>query len=107
MFLILGTGDCKYCLESKKLLENNNLNYLYYDLFLRYNTEWRVIFKVLKSHLKSQKTIPIIFHSKNELPVDLESIDPENLLEDWDLVGNYFDLVDIVDDLDLSIDDNY
>jgi glutaredoxin len=111
MFLILGTLDCKFCIESKKLLDSQHLKYLYYDLTLKYGTEWRSIFNELKSLLKSQKTIPIIFRIKtNDSKIEPsvpESFTVEDLLKEWDFVGSYFDLEDLMDDLDISIDNDY
>lgn len=107
MFLILGTSECKFCLESKKLLDSLNLKYTYVDLLLKFGDDWRCIFLVLDKVLLKQKSIPIIFHNfkeQTEVPV----LTPQGL-EDagWKLIGTYFDLQDHVEDLDLSISDNY
>jgi glutaredoxin len=110
MFLILGAPNCKYCVESKKLLESHSLNYLYCDLTLIYGAEWRSIFNDLKPLIKSQKTIPIIFHSKNiedQMLTIPESFQVEDILKKWVLVGTFFDLEEHVDNLDISIDNDY
>lgn len=113
MFLILGTSECKYCHEAKKLLNNLNLKYIYIDLVLKYGDNWRSIFTLLKSILNTQRSIPIIFKdaigaektNTDKIVLDQNS---EINFADWQLVGTFFDLQDLIDDtLDLSISDDY
>ena len=103
MFLILGTSECKYCLESKKLLDSLSLNYKYIDLLLEYGINWRTIFKTLS--LK-QKTIPIIFHQSVDDPIIVGNITIKSL-EEWTLLGGYSDLIEFTENQDISISDDY
>lgn len=123
MFLILGTSECKFCLESKKLLDDTGLEYTYVDLGLKLN-DWRSIFTTLKSILNTQRTIPIILQDKNgaekcrtivptmtptPVPADLtvESLHQSG----WTLLGSFFDLEELVNELrdneSIDISDNY
>lgn len=105
MFLILGTSECKYCLESKKLLDSLSLKYTYVDLSLKFGDNWRSIFNTLKSILGTQRTIPIIFTNNTDENCDLT---PEALKKaGWNLIGDFFSLKDHLDNLDISISDNY
>lgn len=109
MFLILGTSECKYCLESKKLLDSLSLKYTYVDLSLKFEDDWRTIFSILKSILGSQKTIPIIFKGVEETTVpDALTVESLHALG-WTLVGSNFDLEDLINnmDTDISISDDY
>lgn len=116
MFLILGTSECKFCLESKKLLNDSGLKYTYLDLSLKFGDGWRCIFNLLKSILGKHKTIPIIFQldegdtnagSDNYGQVP-EELTPEELEKrGWSYVGTFFELEELVDDLGISINDDY
>jgi len=125
MFLILGTSECKFCLESKKLLDDTGLEYTYVDLGLKLN-DWRSIFTTLKSILNTQRTIPIILQDKNgaekcrtivptmtstPTPVP-EDLTVESLHQSgWTLLGSFFDLEELVNELrdneSIDISDNY
>lgn len=104
MFLILGHEKCKYCTQAKELLNANNIEFMYESLFLKYGEEnWRSVFTVLKDKINSQKSIPIVFTcNDDQITPDLENLD-----ESWNLVGTYQDLVSYVDNMQLTIDDNY
>ena len=104
MFLILGHEKCKYCTQAKELLNANNIEFLYESLFLKYGEEnWRSVFTVLNDKIKGQKSIPIVFTcDDNETKVNLDNLD-----ESWNLVGTYQDLVNYVDNMQLTIDDDY
>jgi glutaredoxin len=104
MFLILGHTKCKFCNQAKELLNENNLNFKYEDLFLKYGEEnWKNVFSTLRERILDQKSIPIVFMNNNdETIVDLEKLD-----ETWRLIGTYQDLVTYIDNMDLTIDDNY
>jgi len=105
MFLILGSPQCKYCLESKKLLDEAGIHYTYNDLTLEFGDNWRLIFVLLKDILGPQKTIPIVFQSKDvgdrepTLPSVRADYTPEFLLKDWNLVGTFFDLQEVVEEM--------
>lgn len=109
MFLILGTPECKYCLESKKLLDSLKLKYTYVDLSLKLGEDWRSIFLTLKTILKGQKTLPIVFQEKSSG----KGVEPKDLtiqgLNDagWDLLGTFFELEDLVNEMDISLCDDY
>lgn len=104
MFLILGHEKCKYCTQAKELLNANSIEFIYESLFLKYGEEnWRSVFTVLKDKIKDQKSIPIVFTCDN----DETTVNLDNLNESWKLVGTYQDLVSYVDNMQLTIDDNY
>jgi len=105
MFLILGTSECKFCLESKKLLNDTALKYTYVDLGLKLS-DWRSIFTTLKSILGAQRTIPIIFQDKNgaekgqSMSVVPEDLTVESLRQSgWTLLGSFFDLEELINEL--------
>jgi len=105
MFLILGTGDCKFCHEAKRLLEENGLKYTYIDLSLKLD-DWRSIFGTLTSILGPQKTIPIIFKTAlasadTEAELTVDSLQSNG----WSLVGGYTDLMDLIESQEITIDD--
>lgn len=109
-FLILGTTECKYCHEAKKLLNQHNLKFIYVDLTLKFGEQWRSIFDVLKDKLGSQRTIPIIAVSSSTIELDYTPIISPSLFDSdvsWQLVGNYFDLEEYLDSLPITLDDNY
>ncbi len=115
-FLILGTPDCKFCLETKNLLNKHNLKFLYVDLALEFGQDWRQIFGILKSVLNNQRTIPIIgvYNNITDIIPKIDSCMFNNL-DSWNLIGSYFDLEeyiqlsrhDIQPKEDISIDENY
>lgn len=105
MFLVLGTPECKYCLESKQFLDERGLKYTYIDLTIGLGDNWRSIFSDLKSIIGAQRTIPIIFRSEDTAKVP-DGLTSESL-NGWTFVGGYFDLVDLVNESDLSISDDY
>lgn len=109
MFLILGTPECKYCLESKKLLDSLKIKYTYVDLSLELGDDWRSIFSELKNILKGQKTIPIIFQEKTPGSGTTPSGLTVKQLSDsgWNILGTFFELEDLVNDMDISICDEY
>lgn len=111
MFLILGTSECKYCIEAKKLLETHSLKYMYIDVSLKLGVNWRSIFVTLKTILNGQRSIPIIFKLKEHPMEPIEPVEPADytpaLLNQWDLLGSYFELEDSLDDDPLSIDNDY
>jgi len=97
MYLILGTPQCKYCIEAKKLLERKSLEFIYYDLMQTYGDAWRDVFKDLNKYIGSQRTIPLIFTSDKNTSSDvLKSI----LAGEWTFVGDYFKLEDLTNDND-------
>ena len=104
MFLILGHEKCKYCTQAKELLNASNTEFIYESLFLKYGEEnWRSVFTVLEDKIKDQKSIPIIFTcDDSETNVNLENLD-----ESWKFIGTYQDLVSYIDNMQLTIDDNY
>jgi len=118
MFLILGTSECKFCNESKKLLNNSGLKYTYVDLGLKLN-DWRSIFTTFKSILGVQRTIPIIFQDKNvaEKGQETSILVPEELTIEslkqagWTILGSFFDLEEYINELrdnePIDISDNY
>lgn len=63
MFIIFGTSKCSYCNQSKELLNNHHLKYIYYDLNDLYS-DWKQVFLDLpESLLNSQRSIPLIFNT--------------------------------------------
>ncbi len=111
-FLILGTPDCKYCHEAKKLLNQHNLQFIYVDLALKFGDQWRTIFDILKDKLGSQRTIPIVAVSKSDINMPIIRSDMFDSRDSWQLVGNYFDLEEYIRDMnmgndDITLDDNY
>lgn len=109
MFLILGTSKCQYCDKAKSFLNDNNLNYHYVDLILELGDHWRSIFKALDKVIQQQKTIPLVFLEKNpcgDAP-SVPDLHPTYLMEHYDFLGDYNKLQDYVDNLDITIDNNY
>lgn len=120
MFLILGTSECKFCNESKKLLNDSGLKYTHVDLSLKLN-DWRSIFTTFKTILGVQRTIPIIFQDKNRAEKGQETsplgLVPEDLTIEsfkqsgWTILGSFFDLEEYINELrdneSIDISDNY
>jgi glutaredoxin len=104
MFLILGTSECKFCYEAKRLLDENSLKYTYIDLSLKLD-DWRSIFSILKSILGPQKTIPIIFKETEDASTVTE-LTLEELQRGRKLIGGFTDLKDYIEDQEITID-NY
>jgi glutaredoxin len=133
MFVVLGSPTCKYCTDAKRLLESNdplsNIEYTYIDIPTTFGDEWRSKFAVLKSLINEQKSIPIVFQcidpswsSEYEVPsidiiynsvqvlidcINSNRVPGDAFQEHWKFIGGYTDLQNVVDNLDISIDNNY
>jgi glutaredoxin len=118
MFLILSASFCKYCVDAKQILNNNNLKYIDIDINLK-SDNWRSILISLSSLTNDRKSIPIIFQSKDPNADDLQyaqsltdilfKSDPDysDFSAFWTYVGGYTDLQNLIDNIDISIDNNY
>lgn len=117
MFLVIGTPDCKFCIDAKNVLNSNSLEYIYYDLSLKYGESWRDIFTYFKAcpsvpNNRQPRGIPIIFRftgivPQTETPVFELPTDPLEWSADWEYIGGIFDLEDYLDTVLDGIDDNY
>ncbi len=107
MFLIYGTPDCQFCQKAKILLTDNNLNFTYKDLTDSYTAGWRQVFTDLKSTIKGQTKIPLIFKSvaSGTMLVPIHPLDLDS--ETWEFIGGYFELEEFVDSLDINLNDKY
>jgi glutaredoxin len=111
MFLILGTPECKYCLNAKEELDKAKESYFYLDLKTLYGEGWRSVFTDLKDSIGGQRTIPILFKSRDNIdctraPKDLTAVN----MEPWEYLGTFLDLVDLLEEkarLNISLDDDY
>ena len=133
-FLIYGTPDCTYCQTAKSLLSNLKIPYIYQDLTLIYEN-WKEVFTTLKPFLKGQTKIPIIFRSsemgtssdpshqphllvaqqiqqgapdnRGSIDSSLTEIASSTSTLGWTLVGGYFELESMLEDMEISLGDNY
>ena len=108
MFLIYGTPDCLFCQKAKTLMVDNNLNFTYQDISDAYTTTgWRQVFTDLKDKINGQTKIPLIFKSVDAdafvVPTHALNVDSEK----WKFIGDYFELEEFVDSLDININDKY
>lgn len=105
MILIYGNENCNYCIKAKEFLTLNKIPYLYISLSDIYtNDTWRNAFKDIKSIILKQTTIPIIFKSIKFKECTEPPVFSVDGLKDFTLVGTYFDLVDLIEDVE-KIDD--
>jgi glutaredoxin len=102
MFLIYGTTDCMFCHRAKVLLTDSGLPFTYVDLNDMYfpPEDWRQVFKDLAHLINGQTKIPLIFKSAP----GCSPVGRGSNLTGWTFVGGYFDLEDLLDNMDLSLD---
>lgn len=118
MFLVLGTPDCKYCLNAKEELAKAREPYLYLDLKTLYGEGWRAVFTDIKEIINGQRTIPIIFTLKSDQEAEGAGAEPvlpnekltvENM-QAWEYLGVYPVLLDLLEEKarnSISLDENY
>jgi len=102
MFLIYGASDCQFCHKAKCLLNDSNMEFTYVNLTDMYQDGWRQVFTDLAHLINGQTKIPLIF--KSEPGVATSLVHKGRDLTGWTFVGNYFDLEDLLDNMDLSVD---
>lgn len=109
-FLIFGTPTCGFCSDAKQLLNENSLRYVYYDLTLKYGESWRDVFGFLGNtfDLVKPNRIPIIFQAKGD-PVEGFTFPDtaEELQQHWTYVGGFFELEELVEDMDVELSETY
>lgn len=119
-FLIFGTPKCSYCVHSKILLEDEEIEFLYVDLNLFYD-DWKNALNdnELGSYINGQRKIPLIFKKST----DGEFVLPEKFKCDktegydktaavspdvhWTFIGGFNELKKDVNSRDIILDDKY
>jgi len=103
MFVIYGVPDCKYCQEAKNLLKQQEFTYV--DLNKEYK-DWKQEVKAYKlGGSFGMSYLPFIFYGENSL----ESYNLNIVTQNYNLIGNYFDLVEYLEEMDdpIKIGSNY
>lgn len=60
MYIIYGADKCPFCNKAKDLLDNNNKQYVYYDI----TDKKTKIMNELADKTNNQRTVPIIFDNQ-------------------------------------------
>lgn len=117
MFLVLGAPFCTYCKGSREILDGNNISYVYVDVEGKFDN-WKDIFDKTTAVRAGQKSIPLIFQyepaglemgtvTADELGEMLLSGGLKELPIGWKFIGGKQELTALIDNLDITIDDNY
>jgi glutaredoxin len=61
MYIIYGSDSCRYCIKSKELLDNSNINYEYINIT---ETKKETLDK-FSDKTGNQRTLPLIFNKDN------------------------------------------
>lgn len=117
MFLILGAHFCKYCNGARTILDTCNISYHYVDVSEKL-THWKDVFGLTEHVNLGQRSIPLIFqYEANGLEIGHVTAEGlTTMLLDgslthlpigWKFIGGKQELEEIIDNLDITLDDNY
>lgn len=117
MILVLGAPFCIYCKGSREILDGGNIEYVYVNVNEKLDN-WKDIFDKTSAVCAGHKSIPLIFQYEsaglelgtveaNDLAGMLLKGGLEQLPIGWKFVGGKQELAALIDNLDITIDDNY